>query len=394
MLQRELYQRVSDDLRRFVVGSLIIGPPALMVADWLLSTPQTQDERQYDPWHDSFDGNMELRVTQRPAFVDGDEGHKEYLRYMCLNDSLLKELTHDAYTELFRTDIRPTLGTLFWNHYVRARDALSAKNKWKNVTPDALKLAFTTFAATLSPYFSQQEISDVFGVSMPNIPNVTDDLQWIRTYNQYVSGFLPVSDKKCDGGADTEYRCRGVDRVIHFAQHAFLTYMLIYAHRQGLREAEQIPRIAKFLSWLGGDVYDQTLIVDIGAQASWEALETKDDIKDTVKRIWEGLWKGTIDLSWWGQKVKTGLFDPLLAEDYNANTLGAFFALALSDPYAGEEDIERAARIIDDSYFYRIDDERGYIDPSLFFKVDGMHAHRYRIFQEGIKRLFTLTSAG
>ena len=277
-------------------------------------------------------GWLEARNSRIPL-VDIDQGHKEYLRNVCLNDPVFNDRTNNtgilrhAFTDLFlsATPLEPPrLGDVFRKHLRYAQERLEEvfppTQYGEPTLENILHVAFFSFAAVHSPYFSRDEIQTEFGTPLVVDGNDTS-IWWFSYAYQNVPTVFPAPPSLCNGSiADQVYRCEGVDRTVHFAQHAVLAHIFSYALKHDLQEVyTSMPRGVWAYVSLGKDIGEKTRRLVSLAGTMWEVKETVDGVK------------GYTIIDEHGQLVVTGFFDPLVPYDFTANTLGLEIALALTD---------------------------------------------------------------
>lgn len=277
-------------------------------------------------------GWLETR-TQRtsPSFIDTKEGHKEYLRNIVLNDPLFNDPDHKsgimqkAYTDLFFSNPprkHPLLGTMFLKHIYYAADRLKelfpVKDFAEPTVENVVHTAITSFAALYSPYFSQNEIRDRIGISLDD-PGDDTSIWWLTHAYQNIPSVYPEDSANCGSKVDAIYRCEGVDRAVHFAQHLFIAHNYIYGSYHSLPFINRIPLGVFFALLLGNNLEEKAKILSHRAGEVWEAMETRDSLRGY----------NIIDDN--GKPISTGFLDPLVVNDLKANSLGTRIALDLSD---------------------------------------------------------------
>lgn len=76
---------------------------------WFADIPEALPEKKI-PY--PLSGWLETSLPDRPALLTPNQGHKDYLRYFCLNHPVLKETLRQAYQDIFSGKIAssPKLG--------------------------------------------------------------------------------------------------------------------------------------------------------------------------------------------------------------------------------------------------------------------------------------------
>lgn len=270
-------------------------------------------------------GWLETRNPHRPQFVESNEGHKEYLKFMGKNDPLLNGILKTAFQDFFSSakedNTHPLLGDAFTKHVEYARNGLIRHfSHLKTEEPsleNILHVASFTFAAVYSPYFSKRELKDDFGVEV-KVEEEDDQIWWLVAAADKVPTVFPVDQKSCDrDGKDVLFRCSGVDRAVHFAEHLFLAHQYYYSLNNQLQEARRIPNAARIFAGLSRNPEEQARLLSFLGGNMWEFKETIGQDK-------------TFDNS--GRIIPTGYWDSLVTMDLRANALGANFAIFLSQP--------------------------------------------------------------
>jgi len=213
---------------------------------WGLGTPEAGEEKKI-PYPNP--GWLETRHPDRPAFIDTHDGHKELVRFFSLNDPLVKEVVRRGFESLHRDkyDDYPFLGDVFNEHIKHAREALAdsyhkGKIKGPSLT-NTLHIAFLSLSATFSPYFTRDEKDKIFGVQMPG-ENDGDELKSFYHSATNIPTVFPIYEAECSKGEDKLFRCVGIDKMVHFAQFAYLTHQFLYAYQHNLQDFQRMPRAA------------------------------------------------------------------------------------------------------------------------------------------------------
>jgi hypothetical protein len=289
--------------RRTVLKALGAGIAFLVLGKWGLSVPDYQEEEAVSKF---TPGWLEKRQPERPAFISSESGgHAEYLHFMAVNDGIINKILRQAFADLSQITEgpRPSLATVFRTHLKYAKEALG-----KDVPiSEAMHVAFFTFAAVHSTFFSHKEMRDNFGLSIDYPPGKKDDPFYMGAFENGI----PVVF------ADDNGEEKGIDKSFHFGNFAFIAHEYWYAKRWGLQEANRIPNAARILAdTAGSPEKNAERLVAIG-QYVWETDETLSWIDDMFKKraiIWP---------------PHTGLFEPDVVNDYRANKLGVIFALSV-----------------------------------------------------------------
>lgn len=280
-------------------------------------------------------GWLERRQPDRPQFIsDGEDlspgkhkvdtisklGHKEYLRYMVTHDDLLIDILHDAYTDLMKPhDHRPHVTEVFRQHVKYAADRLIPLG---GTVTDAAHAAFFTMAAVYSDLFNRKDILEYFDVSIPLADGDQDDTYWHLKFVDH----MPVVFAT-DHGKES-----GVDKVMHFANFAFVLREYWYADYYGLAEAERVPVAATIVANAGlGDARKKADIFTLLAGFVWEGYETTAWFNDVSKGkiVWP---------------TSDGYLDPDVWGDLDADKLGRMFALRLAKINFSREYVNKTVR--------------------------------------------------
>ena len=206
---------------RFVGKTLIAGGILGLLKSWGLSVPDAEEEQQVKEF---TPGWLETRNPNRPAFIQPEMGgHKGYLRYMTMNDPLLKNILHTAFTDAVRSgSVRPSLSGAFKKHLQYAAKELANTGA---TLDDVAHIAFFTFAAVNSNYFTYQEIHDSFGVDVDMSGHSGNQSFLVANFPDNVpTVFSSGASEPLDA-----------DKPIHFANFAFLTHEYWYAKKYGLQ---------------------------------------------------------------------------------------------------------------------------------------------------------------
>lgn len=280
-------------------------------------------------------GWLETRNPQRPQFVESNEGHKEYLKYMGKNDPLLNKILRTAFKDFFTSEKtenpHPLLGDAFTKHLEYARNGLKSDSTHLLTNEPSLEnilhVAIFTFAAVYSPYFSKRELNEDFGVDV-KVEEDNDQIWWLSGAADKVPTVFPADPKFCDrGGKDVLFRCLGVDRAVHFAEHLFLAHQYFYSLNNQLQEARRIPNGARKIADLGRSREQQVRLLSFLGGNMWELKETLG-------------YDGTYDDQ--GNLIPTGYWDNLVQLDLRANALGANFAILLTKPGLTEKELAKS----------------------------------------------------
>lgn len=267
-------------------------------------------------------GWIETSLQDRPDLISPTGGHKEYLRYAITNNELLRDGYITAVNDLFvdtKSD-RPLLGDYIAKYMQYASDALKKHGK-KATVDDVTHVALYLLAAVHSNFFSVGDLKRL-GVTAPALCGMNDDeTGWLLKAVKHVPRVFP-EDVNC-----------GVDKMMHFANHAFLVHQILYTRRHGLGDYKTIPNAMLWLNYLAGNSGDSLAFwVSTVGQYVWEAVETKDDVVDSVTQ-------GTPIYP-----TNQGLFDDDVGGDYRANRYGLSFALRVTKDGLTEHDVVEAIR--------------------------------------------------
>lgn len=301
-------------------------------------------ERREQPIPFPADGWLESELPGRPEFVTVPQGHKAYLRHLCIGHPILSECMGKAYTDLFfHTPSSPKIGDLFKKHTEYAQEALE---KFGKVTDNPAMLAkqkahiaAITLAATLSPYFTWREIKK-FGVDI-KVPKLWEKQEvkiiGLETEEEkppfmeniiHLPHLLPQDLAQCQSKIDAVARCIGGDGAVHIAQHLFLAHQYLYTKRVPLKDYLAVPAVINFISNHMGDEQLRTSMFAEGAGFTWELVET-----------WEHFFgDGNSDVNIAG--IPTGFMDKFWVKDIAINTYGMLAGQFLANKNTGESDID------------------------------------------------------
>ncbi len=337
--EMEAAYQVYSALQSVRVGRML----AAGVANYLID-PTTSSENSKRGIDFPSPGWLEYRNRQGlPPLVDGrdKDGHKNFLMHVALHDKLLNNPDwrnpgilqvalkgYFAATPVFGHP--PLLGDEFNKHLGYARAALQKEFPGRNVSDEnALHLALYSFAVVFSPYLIRDDITSPQKLNVPisHAYWMEHDDQipwWIKVYGKHPRVY-PLDITQCtDSAVDVYNRCLGADRVVHFAQFAWLAHMYFLALRDKIPEVEKVPRAAKIISdFLGRDIYDR---VQWFMRLSGVALEISESAKWMRERA--GIaGPGEMDLDEYNRILATGFFDSTVAQDLWADELGTDFVL-------------------------------------------------------------------
>ncbi|MCL4338249.1 hypothetical protein M1271_01010 [Patescibacteria group bacterium] len=292
-----------------------------------------------------------------PPLVDGrdKDGHKNFLMHVALHDKLLNNpdwnnpgILQIALREYFATPPifghPPLLGNEFNKHLGYARAALQKEFPGRNVSDEnALHLALYSFAVIFSPYLTRDDITSPQKLNVPisNAYWMEHDKEipwWMKVYGKHPRVY-PLSITQCtDSAMDIYNRCLGADRVVHFAQFAWLAHMYFLAQKDKIPEIGRVPRAAKIMSdFLGRDIYDK---VQWFMRLSGIALEISESVKWMREKA--GIASpGEMDLDEYNRILATGFFDSTVAQDLWADELGTDFVLDYHKGLRLQELVER-----------------------------------------------------
>ena len=277
-------------------------------------------------------GWLESRNQGNPPFIDTDQGHKEYIRHICFNDPLFndpknnKGILRTAFTDFFLSEAPskyPKLGDEFNKHieYARngLRDMFSPRQYGEPTMENILHVAFISFAAVFSPYFEYGEIKERFGIPLEmNIDHAS--IWWLPQISRKVPTVYPADASKCNGSSgDILYRCLGVDRAVHFAQHAAISHLYAYGMKYNLPYVKRMPRGVSGLLVSQATIKDKTRLFSQTAGTMWEVKETVDYLSGN----------GVPDDN--NKQIVSGMIDLLVVKDFKANALGTETALLVTD---------------------------------------------------------------
>ncbi|MBI4065211.1 hypothetical protein HY409_02490 [Candidatus Gottesmanbacteria bacterium] len=289
---------------------------------WLMGEP-LQEEEQEVPYPDG--GWLETMVPDRAAFIKIDGGHQDYLRDMCLKNSVLRSALKPLYDDLLYLprSSPPLLGDVFRQHLMNAETTLIAhantllagvEVQHAPSLENIVHVALFTMAAIYSPYLTRSDVQEILEKSDLQIPEAQKGSLWIDYDGYRVPRIFPVDIKECGSAADQILRCGGMDKTVHLIQHLFLKYQYFYALRYGLQEKDRVTRLARFISKIGWSNEAKATILDTLGQFAWEFLESIDQIRSDA----------TTDEN--GDLIDTGFFDPFVWQDFRANMVGAHYA--------------------------------------------------------------------
>ena len=288
------------------------------VANWGLGVPGALEE---DPMALFGAGWLETRNPGRPEFIKPElGGHKDYLHYMVTHDPLLIKINARAFSDLVNgKGSRPSLSESFMKHMEYAYHEL------KHTTAplsEVAHVAFFTFASIHSNYFTYGDVRRTFGVTGVDESIWDSETFTIKDYEQNIP---PVHIKGS---------LSGIDKIMHFANFAFLTHQYQYACKHGLQEATRIPRFARAVAAMGSTPTREAELLATLGQYVWEYFETAE-------------WKKEMREKRQYIKPTKGFKDPDLSGDYYANKLAIVFAVALSVEPLDNEYMETVIRMLD-----------------------------------------------
>lgn len=266
-------------------------------------------------------GWLETSLPNRPDFIDMTDGHKNYLRAICLKSPVVRSALKSAYNDLFyNRNVNPKLGDLFQKHITFAKKSLKEIQNDNNPSlENCVHIATSTLAAVLSPYFTFGEINDL-GAPL-NIPLEKRNtvLKPLKLESSLRPDFMPqvflprvysAKMEQCKSYIDSIARCLGGDRSIHFAQHMFLTHQYLYAQKYRLKDHTNIPFFVKPFISLGISNIGKAGVLDFLAGMFWEVKETYDQVTGHENKDVEA--KG----------ISQGYLDSAVDHDIMANGLG------------------------------------------------------------------------
>lgn len=292
-------------------------------------------------------GWLETSLPDRPPFIDTDQGHKEYLRYLCLNHQVLREALRKAYGRIFSEGhpSYPTLGDCLFEHLEYAKGALTTVIHDSDPSlPNIIHVASLTKAAVLSPYFTPKEVMGL-GVSIPTTDLVEDNVLFLLEKHKAIPHVFPADPETCQSNIDIIARCDGGDRAVHAAQHEIVAHQASYALTHGLQEVERIPNGAKLLMGLGITKDNKVIVLDWLAQLSWE-------IKETVLYFQSG--ESEYGRDEHGNKIPSGLVDRHIGRDFRANMLGLSVGLKLAENPITEDEVRWVIEYLNNPAFYKV----------------------------------------
>lgn len=285
------------------MGGIVAG--LYLLRRWGISVPGKMPERGaslFEP------GWLERRNPNRPEFISGEgqDGHREYLKFMATHDPFIITVLMEAYADLIKPHAkRPSIAETFEKHVWYADKHLGPLGGSKT---DSVHLAFFTMASVYNDLFTPDEIAAHFYVNVPASEENRTNVFWIKDYYPHMPQVFPD-----DNG--TEF---GVDKVVHFTNFAFLVHEYWYAKQHGLEEAKRIPNAAGVVARTGkGDKKD-------ALRLSWLAQNVLE-YNETIAWLYNMWDKGVVI---WPPSV--GFLDPDIQGDFRANKLGRIFGALMA----------------------------------------------------------------
>ena len=279
------------------------------------------------------------QASRRPDFYEGGrKAYKNYL-YWLGRCSEIKTVTAAHVKKLLnlnasqseqefveKTAIGAQLQSLFENHLANISAGMHTKydihsEQWKHIQMEAAWRAFSSLAIIYNPFGA--------GIENYHIDCLGIDEQSITSKDFYSGniaqnrvGFFNSHPLHAAGLASRGMR--------HPSPHAFVTFSLLFGEELDLTFSEDIPNMIK---WRGSNAFDRAnFLAKVGGLAyetvstfSSEGLGYSADkqlrLRDKIAESVVSIFTGNKD------KIFSGLFDPLVREDFSANMLGFFFAV-------------------------------------------------------------------
>lgn len=281
----------------FASGGLVL---ADWFGQWAFSVPGPIDEERR-PF--ASPGWLETRNPDRPAFISADSGgHREYVHYMTTHDPLLRKVCSRVFHDLEYETYRPTLKESFTRHVLYAADEM--KDKDPSIS-DIVHVAFFTFAAVYSNFYTYGDVRHDF-----NVRDDHSDYDDRRDFSIYdYKNNVPLVFKNSQP--------IDIDKVMHFANFAFVAHQFEYATLYGLQESSRVPRLAHTLASVGYSPEKQAEIMVFLGGLAWESYETGVWVNNMIKNN-----KFLVPVG--------GYFDSGFWTDFQANIIGFRFAAELT----------------------------------------------------------------
>ena len=257
-------------------------------------------------------GWLETELPDRDELINPTSGHKEFLRYMCMNSPVLRNAVAKGFGYLVGQNEgeRSLLGDVLERFIEDAGQAIEDIKGGVPTLADQIHVATYALAAVYSNFFAAGEARGIFKAQIDERISDNDEF-FLDQMPQHVPIIFEGDD--------------GVDKMMHVANHAFLAHMLLYAKRWRLQDWNRIPLAASALQAIQiGDAAQIAAIRESGGIA-WEIVEG-------FEWLFEGLGNG---------EDPNGIVARDVTGDYRANRIGTGIALALPIESPIQEDVDR-----------------------------------------------------
>lgn len=188
-------------------------------------------------------GWLETSLPKRPDFVSMPDGHKEYLRYVCLNSPVVRHAFVNSFNYILNNQGQvPKMSDFFLYNVQNARNSLIETKGDKNPSwENCLHVASFAMAGVLSFYFTYGELQDMgVNLQVPDkfrneilrpLRNEVGELRPDFMPPTYLPRVYPAELIECQKKITRAAICTGGDRSLHFANHFFLTLQYLYVKK-------------------------------------------------------------------------------------------------------------------------------------------------------------------
>lgn len=343
------FERFRLSRRRFLnrlAGFCGLAITAGLGASWSAEVGPVKMEAQ--PVDYPKPGWLETSLPDRPPFIVVDNGHKEYLRALCLGSPVLRDSLRRTYDRIFSGEyaVRPKVGDCLEDQMEDARLAITRVfGDSEPTTANIVHVAIATMAARFSPYITCQEAKDL-GVAIPvSKSGGKCSILLHPVYESVLPYLFPVDPSTCHSAVDKRARCDGGDRTVHLSQHLFLSHQALYALCHNLPDIWRVPNGARLMVGLIRRDERKVKALDVLAQYVWEAEET---------RLFLTSGQSDYGRDEFGKKVPSGFADTNVDKDFRANNLGLSVGLALSNDKITNDDLGNAIVFLNNPGFYLV----------------------------------------